>query len=297
MHFSRAITAVAGCTKVGKYQSLKEAIMTNHHRTNSMTMTGPRAAASLACATAFVGASVLSATLAMPVASADTLPNGLTVSCNQDSDIHATCIVGGCPRVNGDHVVDAVHVKVNGGGQSEASFKCINGETHREGVDNNRNPINVGVQACRKNTGLGEHDDCTPYANYTFTPPGKPAAPVAPAGPVAPVVPVVPVVPVAPVEQAPTNAISLSFQRQGLSEVASFKNSSKVPGQCHYKAVDANGLLPAKVDDFSIGPNATVTRTYPAPPLLDTYNASVTCHGDFNGKDVELGTASQSVTG
>jgi hypothetical protein len=89
----------------------------------------------------------------------------------------------------------------------------------------------------------------------------------------------------------------MSFQRKGLSVVATFTNSSKVSGQCHYDAQDANGLLPGKTDDFPIGANATVTRTYPAPPPLSTYNASVTCHGNFNGQDVQFGNASQSVSG
>ena len=296
MQISGTVTAVAGCTTVGKYQSGKEAIMTNHQGTNSITTTRKRASASLACATAFVGASMLSGTVAMPIASADTLPNGLTVTCNQDSDIHATCIIGGCPRVNGDHVVDAVHVMLNGGHQEEYSFQVHQRRDAPVRGINGGGRANIGVQACRKNT--IEADWCIPYANYTYTPPAKPAGP----GPAdqkpadqkpADQKPADP----KPAEVAPTNAVSLSFQRQGVSEVASIKNSSKVSGQCHYNATDANGLLPAKVDDFPIGPNATVTRTYPAPPPLDTYNASVTCHGNFNGQDVQFGTASQSVTG
>jgi hypothetical protein len=89
-------------------------------------MTGTRTSASLAIAAAF-GASALSGSLAMPVASADTLPNGLTVTCNPDS---------------------------------------------REGVDSGVQ-FNIGVQACRKTTTSA--DDCTPYANYTYAPPAKPA--------------------------------------------------------------------------------------------------------------------------
>ncbi|HYO03520.1 MAG TPA: hypothetical protein VET27_17280 [Mycobacterium sp.] len=50
-------------------------------------MTKKRVGASLVIAAAFTMAPGL---LAMPVASADTLPNGLTVTCSPDSDVHTS---------------------------------------------------------------------------------------------------------------------------------------------------------------------------------------------------------------
>src|SRR4051812_1316298 len=101
-------------------------------------MTRKRTSKPLAIAYAIVGAFMLvfsmlllpASTSTMPVASADALSNGLTVTCSQDSDTHATCIIGGCPRVNGDYVVDAVHANVAGQitsneSQHEYEFKCI----------------------------------------------------------------------------------------------------------------------------------------------------------------------------
>ena len=127
------------------------------------------------------GASVMAAligvagTSLLPIASADTLSNGLTVDCKPDSDTHATCIIGGCPRVNGDYVVDAVHVILNGGLQNEYGFRCINGETVRYGFDLYAPTVDdtIGVQGCRKNTLSA--DWCGPWADYHFKRAPQPA--------------------------------------------------------------------------------------------------------------------------
>src|SRR3954452_25499038 len=138
-----------------------------------------RIAASFGIAGA-ITAAVASFTVALPVAAADDLPNGLTMTCNQDSDIHATCIIGGCPRVNGDYVVDAVHVIVAGQitsneTQHEYDFKCINGQTARQGVSTSPGQTAaISAQGCRKNRGIGEHDWCGPWSEYKYTAPAKP---------------------------------------------------------------------------------------------------------------------------
>jgi hypothetical protein len=101
-----------------------------------------------------------------------------------------------------------------------------------------------------------------------------------------------------PAEPAPTDAVTMNLNRSGLTNVtATFANSSKVSGICHYDAEDVNGILPGKTDDFSIGAKATVTRTYPAPPILSTYHAVVSCTGNFNGQNIEFGHAEQDVSG
>jgi hypothetical protein len=91
--------------------------------------------------------------------------------------------------------------------------------------------------------------------------------------------------------------VLMSFQRRGLSVVATFQNTSAASGQCHYDAQDVSGILPGKTDDFPLGANATVTRTYPAPPPLSTYHATVTCNGTFAGIPIQYGNASQDVSG
>jgi hypothetical protein len=143
-------------------------------------MTRRRVSASLAVAAALVGAG----TLAMPVASADTLPNGFTVGCLPDRDDHVTCIIGGCARVHGDYVVDALHVMFNGH-QTEYDFPCINGATATFGTKGVPN-FTIGIQGCRKKDFEG--DWCGPWADYTYRSP-KPAEPVPPPVNVPPVQP------------------------------------------------------------------------------------------------------------
>ena len=70
-------------------------------------MIGKRVAVSFAVASAVAG---FAGTWVAPTASAQMLSNGLDVTCNPVGDLQLTCVIGGCPRVNGDYVVDAVHV-------------------------------------------------------------------------------------------------------------------------------------------------------------------------------------------
>lgn len=255
-----------------------------------------------------------------PVVNADVLSNGLNITCTQDSDVHATCVVSGCPRVDGDYVVDAIHAMINGGEQSEDGFKCINGATARYGIDNNRQPVNIGVQACRKRD--LSSDACTPYANYTFTPPAapKPEVPVdvkCPDGSTTPTVPAgqqctaapkpdvqcppdspTPTVPAGQtcaVAPAPTDAISLQVSPAGLGKInVKITNSSSISGTCAYTATPAAnplGVLPTVNKDVAIKAKGTATLTETAPPPLSSYNLDVVCTGDYNGQSVQFGHA------
>ncbi|WP_156744702.1 hypothetical protein [Mycobacterium sp. E2238] len=76
-----------------------------------------------ACLFGIVGATPLMA----PTASADTLPNGYSVTCTPNGPHEPTCIVSGCPRVHGDEAGDVIHL--NGKGyfmQPELSKGCNN---------------------------------------------------------------------------------------------------------------------------------------------------------------------------
>src|SRR5581483_1703008 len=132
-------------------------------------MNRKRVSASFGIASAAIG---LAASMMLPVAWAGPVGNGLNVDCTQDNDTHATCVISGCARVNGDYVIDAVHIRLNGGEQDEQTFKCINaGTTARTGIDNNGQPVHVAVQGCRKKDLEG--DWCGPWGDFTFTPPVK----------------------------------------------------------------------------------------------------------------------------
>lgn len=272
----------------------------------------------LVIAAAMAIISVLTVTAA-PVAGADTLSNGLTVSCSQDSDLHATCVVGGCPRVHGDYVVDAVHAMINGGDQSENDFKCINGQTARYGVDNNRAPVNIGVQGCRKKDLEG--DWCTPYANYTFTPPAaaKPAdttitcpagsqTPTVPAGqqcapakavdvtcPAGSVTPTVPAGQTCSFGDPPKDAVTMTTSKAGGGKIdVNIKSTAPISGSCAYSAAptsfDPLGVLPTINKTVDIKANGTaVIPAQTAPPIGTSYHLEVTCTGDFHGTSVTFG--------
>lgn len=95
--------------------------------------------------------------------------------------------------------------------------------------------------------------------------------------------------------QAPTDAVTLTFNPANLNVNGVFVNSSTVAGQCHYQA-DPVGLTVGlgKTDDFALGSKATVTRSYPAPLPGSTYHVVVSCRGSFNGQQVEFGHIDQN---
>ena len=109
--------------------------------------------------------------LVAPVANAVPLSNGLDIECFLDNtNNRVKCVtLPSCPRVNGDYVVDALHVLINGK-QDEYPYKCINGATAKWNLPIDPNStFTFGVQACRKKDLEG--DWCTRYSDYTYTPP------------------------------------------------------------------------------------------------------------------------------
>jgi hypothetical protein len=120
-----------------------------------------------------LGASGLLGTPGIPIAAADTLPNGLTVSCAPVGTTSLTCVIGGCPRVGEDHNYnpDVVHARLPNGYQDELGINCVDVTTTTETVPLNEvGPgFTFGVQACRK-VAIG-NDKCGPWSNYTWNPP------------------------------------------------------------------------------------------------------------------------------
>ncbi|OBB66345.1 hypothetical protein [Mycobacterium sp. 852014-50255_SCH5639931] len=258
----------------------------------------------------------------LPVASADTLSNGLTVDCKPDSDVHVTCIIGGCARVNGDYVIDAVHVRVEDGEQHEYPFKCINGQTARQGYDvyatgPHAADRKISVQGCRKND--LSSDWCGPWADYHYTSAPKPAAPAAPAPAPAPAPnannPVHctagytlppgsdcsktpnPNPPPAPAPAPVTNAIQLTFGPvsgnglTGKSITATVTNSSALTAKCTYDSAPGGNHL-----DFTVGPNASTALPFDGFGFPVNYHVVVSCH-DASGKQTqEIGHAETNVT-
>jgi hypothetical protein len=256
-----------------------------------------------------------------PVANADPLSNGLDVTCNADSDVHTSCIIKGCPRVNGDYVVDAVHVMFNGI-QDEYEFKCINGQTARWGHDGGQK-FTIGVQGCRKKD--LEADWCGPWSNYTYTPPAAPPPPAdvqCPAGSTTPTVPAgqqctaapkpdvqcppgspTPTVPAgqtcAPIPDV-TNAIQASFGAPGLTSLDfNVTNTSSIEATCNYTATanSLNPLVPKKTTrQFNVPANGNHTETFSGAITGTTYNAVLSCKDASGKQKAELGHVTTSVT-
>lgn len=279
----------------------------------------------LVIAAATVAAAAAFAPFIAPVASADNLPNGLTVTCNPVGDHQLTCVIGGCPRVNGDYVVDIVHVMDNGYQFDDMDFKCINGQT----ATHNANILipsvgpdgyTFGFQACRFKT--FEENWCTPWSNYTWKPAASAQGPAAPqkapdviCGPddEKPTVPAgqqckakekPPVdcppgglqkqVPAGQACPPPTNAVTVSFDRGVFSWTVNVKNNAGIGGDCTYRATDTGGGLGAS-EDFAIEPNGTASFDVPAPVLTRKYTVVTSCNGTYDGKPVEFGHNEQTV--
>jgi hypothetical protein len=93
----------------------------------------------------------------------------------------------------------------------------------------------------------------------------------------------------------PSDAVAVKFARSGLDLKATFTNSSKASGTCHYDAEPAGGTaIGNKVDDFPIGAGKDVTRTYPGPLMGSTYHVVVSCTGTYDGQNVEFGHIDQN---
>lgn len=261
------------------------------------------------------GASVMAAVIGvagtslLPVANADTLPNGYSVTCTS-SGSDAICNFTGCPRVNGDEAGDVLHVRANGSDQQEISKDCNNAATYNVG-NISADGITISVQGCRKHR-LGS-DDCGAWSDYKYTPPAISAAPAAP--PAAPPAPAPnadrpvrctgggyelppgsdcsktpnPNPPAAPV----TNAIQLSFGPPRFGSItATVSNSSALTATCSYHSTPIDPGIP----NFTVGPHASTDVPIKGFNTGTSYHVTVSCH-DASGKQTqEIGHAETNVT-
>jgi hypothetical protein len=97
-----------------------------------------------------------------------------------------------------------------------------------------------------------------------------------------------------PAKVAPTNAVRVTFDRSLVTWTANVTNSADIAGKCTYKAT--NPVLPGVNKSFSIDPNGTASFPVLAPPIGSTYHVVTSCHGTFDGKDVEFGHDEQDVS-
>jgi hypothetical protein len=255
-----------------------------------------------------------------PIAIADSLPNGYSVTCTPNGN-NVICNISGCPRVKADEAGDVVHVKVNGGGQSELSKGCNNTTTTT--IGNATAAATISVQGCRKHS--PGSDDCGAWSDYHYNPPAQAAAPAGPlpvkctggpdAGKTLPPGSTCAAAVAAPTKcpagskndtvpagqqcAAPSNALDVQINQNGFNAKVAITNTTSLPAKCTYTAVKAKGLGPQEVDrSLDIGPHGTGTITDMLwPPPGTTYNATVTCTATYDGKQITIGNPTLPVNG
>jgi hypothetical protein len=258
-----------------------------------------RASASIAFATAFVGASVLSGMLATPIAQADPL-DPIINTVKRDRPAR-------CPALNYDNgvlegaaqayarsenPVDGQPGGYNGrtlaflgSGDPQAAATTSAYSRGAGGLISNCDFTDFGV-------GFVRHEDReVDVVTIVF---GAPAAkPVAPAPVVVPDPVKVPDA-VIPDPVAPTNAVTMNIGVSIGTATVDIASTASIPGSCTYSATAP--LLPAVNKKFDLAPNGSTSFTTLSPPLLSTYHVVLSCKGEFNGKTVEFGHVEQDVT-
>jgi hypothetical protein len=255
-----------------------------------------RTAVSLALATAFAGSLA-----AMPVAHADPL-DAIINTVNKDRPARCPAlkydrgVLEGAAQTyaRSENPVDGQPAGYNGrtlaflgSGDPQAAATTSAYSRGAGGVITNCDFTDFGV-------GFVRHEDReVDVVTIVLGAPAKPveAAP-APAANPAPAPVAVPDPP-KPDPVAPTDAIRLAFDRGLTSWTVNITNSSALAGTCTYVAT--NPVLPGVNKTFSIGPNGSTSFPVLPPPPLSTYHVTVSCKGDFNGKNVEFGHVEQDV--
>jgi hypothetical protein len=255
-----------------------------------------------------------------PTAVADSLPNGYSISCTPNGN-NVVCNISGCPRVHEQEAGDVVHVKINGGGQSELSKSCNNTTTTT--ISNASSAATVSVQGCRKHS--PGSDDCGAWSDYHYNPPAQAAPPAGPlpvkcsggpdAGKTLPPGSTCAAAVAAPIKcpagsqddtvpagkqcAAPSRAVDLRVSQSGLNANVGITNNSSLPAKCTYTATKIKGIGPQEIDrSVDVGPKSTGTITDLLwPPFGTSYHASAKCTATYNGTPTQIGDASFDVNG
>ncbi|MCW2511499.1 MAG: hypothetical protein JWR11_541 [Mycobacterium sp.] len=260
-----------------------------------------RASASLAFATTFVGASVLSGLLAMPVAHADPL-DSIINTVKHDRPAR-------CPALNYDNgmlegaaqayarsenPVDGQPAGYNGrtlaflgSGDPQAAATTSAYSRGAGGLISNCDFTDFGV-------GFIRHEDReVDVVTIVFGAPAKPApAPVVVPDPVKAADPVKPADPVAAPD--PVDAVTMNISVSWPNSTVDIASSAPIPGTCTYSATAP--LLPAVNKTIKLAANGSTSFTTLSPPPLSTYHVVLSCKGESNGKTVEFGHVEQDVT-
>lgn len=257
-------------------------------------MTRTPATASLAIASAVVGASVLSGTVAVPVAYASPLAP-IIGTVQKDRSVTR------CPQYAYNPVLEgAAQGFVRSPFQAFQPPGNYNGRT--VGFIGVGDPQAAATTAAYESGAGPTISDCgftefgvgfrrnesseEDFVAIVFGAPAPAAPPVEAPKPEPVSVP-------DPPKAAPTNAVQLSFDRGTGTWTANVTSTADIPGKCSYVA--SNPVLPAFKKFFDIGPNGSASFDVLAPPPFSTYHVVVACKGPFEGNTVEFGRVEMNV--
>lgn len=274
-------------------------------------MTRTRASATLAFATTFVGTSVLSGVLAMPVAHADPLDairsavNGNRQATACPAYTYSGVLEGAAQTyARSENPVDGQPGGYNGRtlaflGSGDPQADAINSAYKRGagGLIGNCDFTEFGVGFVRYEDRevdvvtivFGAPPKAAPKVDSPVVPQTTPcqgSAPV-PVGTPCPVV-------AKEVPLPSPDSITMSVANAGGKINVTFTNSSDVAGSCDYVATptsfDPLGVLPTINKTVQVKAKGTgALNGEKAPPPLATYHLAATCTGTVNGQSVPLG--------
>jgi len=273
-----------------------------------------RRSVSVAVASAFVGASLLSGTFAMPVANADD-PLGPIRSAVNDDRSRTACPAFIYSQVLEDLAQTAVRPgDARGGdltgyhgkakliiGYGDPQAQAIN-EAYKSGAgglisDCSYTDFGVGFQ---RNENLE-----TDSVSIVFGTPDKAAAPPAAAPAPDPILVPTPASRQCPAGSPtptvgafetcapPTNQVSVSVVR-GPQWTVNVTNAANIAGKCTFTANGLGGGLSNR--SFELAPNGSASFPIGTPLPFVTYHVVTSCHGTFDGKDAEFGHNEQNVS-
>jgi hypothetical protein len=272
-----------------------------------------RTPVAIVMATAFVGASVLSGTLATPIANADDPLAPIRGTVNGDRSRTA------CPAFTYSPVLeDLAQTAVRPGDTRGGDLSRYNGKAKlstgwgdpqaaaiNDAYKNGAGPL---ISDCSYTEfGVGFHrNESSEYdsVSIVFGTPDKAAAPPAaapapdptlvptPASRQCPAGSPTPTVGAFETCAPPTNQVSVSVVR-GPQWTVNVTNAANIAGKCTFTANGLGGGLSNR--SFELAPNGSASFPIGTPLPFVTYHVVTSCHGTFDGKDVEFGHNEQNV--
>jgi hypothetical protein len=288
-----------------------------------MTIRTPVSRRPVAIAIACVGASLLSGTLATPIANADDPLGPIRGTVNGDRSRTA------CPAFNySQELEDLAQTAVRPGDARGGDLSGYHGKAKlttgwgdpQAAAINDAYKKGAGavISDCSyTDFGVGFHrDDSSEYdsVSIVFGTPDKAAAPPAAAPAPDPILVPTPASRQCPAGSPtptvgafetcappPTDSVTLAVSAAGRGKIdVKLTNSADLDASCAYTAKPTSnpfGILPTINKTVAVKAKGTATLNENSPLPGSTYHLTVSCTGSFDGKNVDLGHPEQDVSG